>query len=188
MLIIYAHPNKTGHCGYVLQTIETELKNKQISYEILDLYAMNFNPVMKPEEHYTSGHREISSDCLEIQKKISASDKMIFIYPVWWQNMPAILKGFLDRIFTAHFAYKYVNNIPIGLLKGKKAIAIATTGGPMIYTMLIKCGRALKVLTRDTLEFCGIKSKGYLIPSARVLDDKKKKYIENKVKKALNNF
>jgi len=47
MLIIYAHPNKNGHCGYILQQVQKELENKKISFQILDLYQENYNPVLK---------------------------------------------------------------------------------------------------------------------------------------------
>jgi NAD(P)H dehydrogenase (quinone) len=180
ILIIYAHPNKDGFCGEILKNVIKNVKN----CEILDLYAMNYNPILQNEEHFTSGHYEVSKENKKIQEKIKNCDKFIFIYPTWWQNMPAILKGFIDRIFTPKFAYKYEGNFPKGLLSGK-ALVFTTTGAPKIYSLLFKCNRSLKVLTKDTLSFCGIKSKGYVIGSANHIDEKRKEELSKLVKKSL---
>lgn len=180
ILIIYAHPNKDGFCGEILKNVIKNVKN----CEILDLYAMEFNPVLQSEEHYTSGHYKVSKENKEIQKKIKNTDKFIFIYPTWWQNMPAILKGFLDRIFTSKFAFKYEGNFPKGLLSGK-ALVFTTTGAPLFYQLFFKCNRSVKVLTKDTLNFCGIKTKYYVIGSANKINEKRKEEIQKVVKKAL---
>jgi len=178
LLIIYAHPNKNGFCGEVLNQI---LKNVK-KCEILDLYSLKFNAILSNVELNAKGNKK-SEEILKIQEKIRTS-KLIFIYPTWWQNMPAILKGFVDRVFSHNFAYKYVGNMPKGLLSGK-AIAITTCGAPKFYFTLFKGGRALKVLTKDSLDFCGLKTKGFVIGSARELNDEKKKEIDKVVKKAL---
>ena len=185
MLIIYAHPNKDGHCGYVLQQVQQELDNKKIDYQVLDLYQENYNPVLKPEEHYTSGHKLIADDTTKYQKLLSANDKFIFIYPTWWNGAPAILKGFFDRTLTSGFAYRYINGLPRGLLKGR-ALVFTTTGGAEILEKIILGSRSLKAVTTDTLRFCGIKAKGILIGRAMRLTDEMKKKIERKVASSLN--
>lgn len=183
MLIIYAHPNKHGHCGYILNMVTEKLNKAKIDFEILDLYEMNYDPILKQEEHYTSGNYKISEANKIIQEKIKNTDKFIFIYPTWWQNMPAILKGFLDRVFTPKFAYEFVNKLPKKLLKGK-ALIFTTTGGPRIFTYFIAKDRAIKVLTRDTLNFCGIKTKSYIIGNSHELTDNQKNIIDKKIQKA----
>ena len=185
MLIIYAHPNKLGFSGYFLKSIQEKLEKEKIKYEILDLYAMSYDPVLKKEEHYTTGNHKISDQNKEIQEKIKEAKQLIFIYPIWWQNIPAILKGFLDRIFTPRFAFRYVNNFPKGLLKNKKAVIFTHTAGPRIFTKLIAGDRGLKVLGKDTLSFCGIKTKGFILSGARKLDEDKKNKINKIIKKGL---
>jgi NAD(P)H dehydrogenase (quinone) len=109
MLIIYSHPNKLGHCGYILEKITDKLSSQNKSFELLDLYEINFDPRLKPEEHYTSGHKNVSPEVIEIQEKIKAHDDFIFIYPTWWGGPPAMLKGFFERVLTHGFAYYYEN-------------------------------------------------------------------------------
>ena len=184
MLIIYAHPNKDGHCGYILEQGIDGLTKNNISYELLDLYELNFDPVLKAEEHYTSGHREVSLENQKIQAKIKSERQFIFIYPTWWNSPPAILKGFVDRVFTARYAYYYEKGLPKPLLAGKASV-LTSTGGPRIISKFYFNDSAIKFLTRDVLGFCGIKAKAFVIDRATKLTDKQKEKIDKKVKAAL---
>jgi len=184
-LIIYANPDKTGYCGQYLKELEKKLKEKKQNYEIIDLYEDKFNPVLSLEEHYTSGHKKISKEILNYQKKITESNSLIFIYPNWWNSVPAILKGFFDRTLTPGFAYKYINKIPNQLLKNKKAIILSSTGAPKIYDFFIMKSRFIKTVKINTLNFCGIKTKSFVIYSANKLTDKHKQKIKKKVEKGI---
>ncbi|MGM0568861.1 MAG: NAD(P)H-dependent oxidoreductase [Elusimicrobiota bacterium] len=185
MIIIYAHPNREGHCGFFLSSLEEKLKKQDIGYELIDLYRDNFGPVLKPSEHYTSGHKEIAPEVLDIQKKIRDSEKLVFIYPTWWQNMPSILKGFIDRVFTPNFAYKYERKLPRGLLKGKKALILTSTGAPRILTKMTSADRSVKVMKKDVLKFCRIKAKAFVVDKALKLSDSQKSKIEMKVERGM---
>jgi NAD(P)H dehydrogenase (quinone) len=185
MLVIYSHPNKKGHNGLILKEVKRELKKRKIKFKLIDLYKINYNPLLKNKEHYTSGNYDVSNQNKKFQKLIKKHKNLIFIYPTWWNNVPAILKGFIDRVFIARFAFKYKNKIPIGLLKGKKALILTSTGGPFLFYNLIACRRSIKVLKKDTLNFCGIKSKGYAINFATKLTEKNKNKIKNKVQKGI---
>lgn len=169
-LIIYAHPETKGHNYAILEETKKWLENNKQDYEVLDLYKMKFDPVLKEEEHYSFGKRDIKKEVKQIQDNISKTKKMIFIFPIWWNNVPAILKGFLDRVFTTRFAFNYkvgpLNmTIPEPLLKGKKAVAIYTSGSPRVIYSLIFGRRGYKVIAKDSLRFCGIKTKGFHLGS-----------------------
>ncbi len=182
MLIIYAHPNKDGHCGYMLKKAVESLEKSSTPYEILDLYEINYDPVLKPNELYSSQKRETSEQTLNFQEKIKSNDKLIFIYPTWWNCPPAILKGFIDRVFTSGFAFYYKDGRPKPLLTGKKAVVLSSAGGPSF--LWINTG-AVRFLTKSALKFCGIESKGFLINKAIKLDDKQMVKIERAVARAL---
>ncbi len=168
-LIIYAHPNHDGHNGFLLKTLKEKLKTKNIDFDILDLYQQDYSPVLKGNELYTAEHRDVAAETKIVQEKIKTADRLIFIYPTWWQNMPAILKGFFDRVFISNFAYVYKNGIPFGLLKNKRAAVFTTTSGPAFFFYLI--GKpSLRLVTRYVLLFCGIKSKGFFLGNARKLE------------------
>jgi len=187
MLIIYAHPNKDGHSGAILKEVERILGERKIEYEMMDLYTMNYDPVLYMNEHYTSGGRKVSQENKEIQKRIKREDKFIFIYPTWWNNMPAILKGFFDKVFVNGFAFKYINSIPRGLLKGK-AVIFSTTGAPRLWAWLLARDRALKLITKDVLRFCGVKGKGYSIGRANKFNERQERKVKKMVNKGLKHL
>ena len=98
--------------------------------------------------------------------------------------MPAILKGFIDRVFTSNFGFKYVRGIPCGLLNGRALVFTSTGASKFLYYIFLG-GRSLKILTKDSLKFCGLKTKGYVIGKATELDEKQKIKIKKIVKNGL---
>ncbi|MBM3229682.1 hypothetical protein FJZ26_04590, partial [Candidatus Parvarchaeota archaeon] len=127
-LIIYSNPDQVnGHSAALLGFVKTRLSEKGLAYEVIDLYADNFDPVLKQEEL-----RGRPSDrlVLSYQEKISRASRLIFIFPVWWYTTPAILKGFIDRVFSAGFAYNFkkapqvpeILNPVLGFLAGRKSL------------------------------------------------------------------
>lgn len=188
ILIIYAHPGPVGQHAYFLDKVKRlldEKKSTDIKYEVLDLYALNYEPHLKSSELYTANNREIGTDTAQFQTKIKESTSLLFIYPTWWQNMPAILKGFLDKTFVSGFAYRYEGRLPVGLLKGKKAAAFTATGQPRWFNFLIKRDRSLKVLLNDVLSFSGIKTKGFSLGDSRALTEERKIALDKKADKVV---
>ncbi len=84
---------------------------------------------------------------------------MVWIHPVWWGGLPAITKGFIDRVFLPDFAFKYRNDSVWWdkLLIGKTARIITTLDTPSIYYWLAFGRPSVNQLKKSTLEFCGIK-------------------------------
>ncbi len=188
-LIIYGHPDAEGFSSYSLQAIKDVLSQKNANFEIIDLYLINYDPVLKLEELYTVGNKNISPETAQFQQKIKESDIIIFIYPLWWAGMPAIMKGFMDRIFTPGFAFKYRKDkflkfIPDKLLDDKKFIAITSSGGPkFVYKLLLD---PIKLINKFIIFgiFCS-KIKTHQFYKAGRLDEKRKKEINKVIKKLL---
>ncbi|MGB5820933.1 MAG: NAD(P)H-dependent oxidoreductase [Saonia sp.] len=127
--IIYAHPNNGSFNHAILEVVRKALSQQGIEATVSDLYAMNFDPVLKIEDRIKT-----KGDVKKEQDKISLADCIITIYPVWWTQMPAILKGYIDRVFAYNFAFQLdENGFPIKLLKGKKGIIFSTFGHPYDY-------------------------------------------------------
>lgn len=170
MIIVYAHYKRNGHCAAALETVISHMEKGGIDYQIIDLYTSGFNPVANFDTIDTYDEYAWSSDpqVKGWQQAIRATDDLIIIYPTWWQNVPAILKGFYDRVFTPGVAFKYTpNGIPQGLLLGKRALIITTTGNQSWHARWVKGFRSIKVSTADTLEFCGVKTSYVLVPECR---------------------
>lgn len=181
-LIIYAHPDIESHSRFTLQEVESRLKELNKEYEIIDLYKINYDPLLSSKELTENYSTDV---VLEHRKKINESHIIIFIYPVWWNSMPAILKGWLDKTLSPGYAYKYVNGIPIGLLKNKKAIIFATTGAKKILSCIFQGYRWKKIMAKDTLGFCGIKTKVYHVGKAYKLTESNKEKIKKNIRKAI---
>lgn len=163
-LIIYAHPDIGGHCYRILKDLEKKFIEAEKSYEVIDLYKESYDPILHENELYTAGNKDISLENREYQEKIKYADNLIFIFPIWWGHMPAILKGFIDRVFTPGFAFKYkkfIGNvyIPHGLLKNKKALIFMTGGGRKIFYFLNLARSPKKILKKMIFNFCGLKTK-----------------------------
>lgn len=194
-LIIYAHPKHQGHSARILEQVRHELVLREEQFEIVDLYALKYDPVLHANEHYTSGGRDIAKENKALQEKIAKAERLVFVFPVWWGSMPAILKGFFDRVLTSRFAYRYVKMPfpllglryrPVGLLKGKRAAVFMTVGSPRWVHALFTRNAQQFVLRRNILGFCGIRSRIYTLDNCGTpLDGKKEKRIKRMVSKGL---
>jgi NAD(P)H dehydrogenase (quinone) len=184
-VIIYAHPNHESHAQTTLELVEKKLKTKDEEYEVIDLYKLKFDPVLSSEDLYEYKTKGVAKDILRMQKKIKDSNHIIAIYPIWWNGMPAIMKGFIDRVFTSGFAFKYTGKMPQGLLTGKRATVFVSTGSKKWITYLFLGNRFKKNTTRDIFGFCGINTKVYHVDDAYTLNDKQKEKIRKNVEKAL---
>jgi NAD(P)H dehydrogenase (quinone) len=127
-LIIYAHPNEKSLNNHLLQTVIENLERGNHEIEIRDLNTIGFNPVFSLKDMQGQMAGKVSDDVKTEQNYISWAEQITFIYPIWWTGMPAIMKGYIDRVFSYGFAYRYDQGIQKGLLKGKKAVIINTHG------------------------------------------------------------
>ncbi len=175
-LIVYAHPNnpEESHASFTLKEMTAALDKAKIEYEPIDLYKISYDPVLHENEHREWGKGEMSQQNREFQEKIKSADSLVFIYPVWWGGMPAILKGFFDKVFTTGFAFSYEQG---GLLKGKKAVVMMTMGEADKLPV--------KMIKDYILDSCGIEAKVFLVGNAHGLNDERKAMIQANVKKAV---
>ena len=127
-LIVYAHPNPKSFNHAILETISGELKKKKKEFKVRDLYKIGFNPVLSTKDLSSIQNGAVPADIKKEQKFIDRSDTIIFIFPIWWSAMPAMLKGYIDRVFSLKFAYDITEDAVLGLLKGKKVFLVSTTG------------------------------------------------------------
>lgn len=127
-LIIYAHPNENSLNHSVLKTVVENLEAQYHEIVIRDLYTNGFDPVLSLTDMQGQRMGKVSDDVKLEQDYISWAEQITFIYPIWWTGLPAIMKGYIDRVFSYGFAYCYDQGIQKGLLKGKKAVIINTHG------------------------------------------------------------
>ena len=149
-LVVAAHPAEGSFTMGLTRAYAAELEQLGHSQRTYDLYRMGFNPVLAAHELVpASADHPVSADVVQAQDDIRAADALTVIYPLWWLSMPAIMKGYIDRVFARGFAYESHNGIVHGLLSGKKSVLITISGAPL--SLLVKSGNwnAVQVL-QDT--------------------------------------
>ncbi len=155
ILIINGHPDRESFCTELANVYKkgTDLTGGEC--KLIHLVDLDFNPVLK------YGYRqrtELEPDLLAVQQDILESDHLVFVYPTWWGTYPALLKGFIDRVFLPKFAFKYRENSLLWdkLLKGKSARLIVTMDTPRWYYTLVYHSPGHNSLKKGILQFCGV--------------------------------
>lgn len=172
ILLIYGHPKTPTSFNFELkEKLTTALKSKGHNVLVRDLYEISFNPLLSSKDLEMIHNHEIPDDIKKEQEFIKNADTIIFIYPIWWAGQPAIIKGYIDRVFSYGFAYIYKGNKVIGLLPDKKAIIINSSGTPNEVYEKFGYHKAIKLLTDEGIfGFCGFKKVKHLffggIPTA----------------------
>uniref|UniRef100_A0A8C0W0K6 Ribosyldihydronicotinamide dehydrogenase [quinone] n=1 Tax=Castor canadensis TaxID=51338 RepID=A0A8C0W0K6_CASCN len=178
VLIIYAHQEPRSFNGSLKKVAVDELSNQGCTVTVSDLYAMNFEPratrkdIIGPlsnpevfnygvEAYEACKKRSLASDIIEEQKKVQEADLVIFQFPLYCFSMPAILKGWMDRVLCQGFAFDVPGFYDSGFLKDKRALLSLTTGGTAeMYTKAGVSGDFryfLWPLQHGALHFCGFK-------------------------------
>lgn len=131
VLVVYCHPGNNSFTHTVKEAFVKGLENAGHTYEISDLYAENFNPVMSEAEYIREGFYRmedpIAEDVIREQQRINKADIIVFIYPDFWTASPAMLEGWFQRVWTYGFAY---GNEPT-MKTLEKAIFLITMGGSL---------------------------------------------------------
>lgn len=180
-LIIIAHPNPKSFNNAIKEEVTKYLDAQKHEYVIRDLYELQFDPVLKASDFEKMQSGNTPNDIKKEQDYILWADSLIFIHPIWWQGTPAILKGYIDRVLSYGFAYKYGPNGPEGLLSNKKAYVISTAGNPDNVMEQLGLYKAMNTtIDTLTLEFCGIKvlKHHYFAAVPSVSDAIRKQYLE----------
>lgn len=152
-LLVLAHPEPTSLSASLFKEAITYLTNDGHEVRTSDLYQMGFKatvdrsdfPAMPPEkplrvvydsyDAYKAGN--LSADILAEQEKLDWADTLILVFPIWWFGMPAMLKGWFERIYTAGYGYRtgeytssrWDNRYGEGRCMGKRALAVVNIGG-----------------------------------------------------------
>ncbi len=184
-LIITCHPYKGSFNAAAADRIEKAAKAKGHAVRRIDLVEDGFDPVMSPENLRQWGAGQPSDRLIDsYQKAITEAEMLIFPFPVWWGAMPAILKGFCDKVLLPGFAYKYgAAGEMIGMLTAKKAIVITTMETPLSVFVDHFNNPVEGAFIKDTLQTCGIEVSSFMqidriVSGGREHSEEKLKEIE----------
>ena len=128
------------------------------------LYAEGFQPALTETErrlHYTTP--EPGPDIIALQQRLAAADTLVLVFPTWWFSMPAILKGWFDRVWAPKFAFEHGTPIK-PLLNGLKACLVVTTlGSPWWIDALIMRQPVKRVLKTGLVFACAPQAKFHML-------------------------
>ncbi|MFD4322506.1 NAD(P)H oxidoreductase [Streptomyces sp. NPDC058548] len=154
-LLVLAHPRTDSLTAQVAARLHARLKDEGGTVDVLDLYAEGFDPLLRPEDEPDWEDREkvYSPEVHAHMDRILAADDIVVVFPVWWFTPPAILKGWIDRVWNYGFAYG--RSRP--RLAGKRLLWLALMGGTPEEIERLGMTDALGlVLVTGISEFCGL--------------------------------
>lgn len=176
ILIVYAHDEPSSFTS-AMKNVATEVMSKQGHTVVLtDLYAQGFNPVaqkwdfvtttgghfnyMLEQKHAAALDWAFSPDIVAEMQKVKEADLLLIVSPIWWFSVPAILKGWFDRVLAMGMAWDTGKIYENGMMGGKQAMLIMAAGGPVEYYQESGKHKAtatqmLHPINHGTLAFCG---------------------------------
>lgn len=156
IVVILGTSDPASFCAALTDEYVASAEKAGHSVRCFKLGEIDFDPVLR------HGYREIQPlepGLVSIQEAITWSEHLVFVYPIWWGGMPAVLKGLFDRVFLPGFAFKYREGSQFWdkLLAGRSAHVITTMDTPPWYFRLVYRNPAHNQIRRTILEFSGIK-------------------------------
>ena len=154
--LILGHPDSDSFTGHLASEYAKAAESAGREVRVFRLGDMDFDPIL---HHGYRSRQELEPDLVELREAILWASHLVFFYPIWWGDMPALLKGALDRILLPGFAFKYREDSPLWdrLLAGRSARVFTTMDTPPWYFRWIYRAAGHRVLRSNILSFCGIK-------------------------------
>lgn len=156
IVIINGHPDAQSLCTSLANKYAEGATSSGAACKVFHLHEMDFNPIL----NFGYRKRTDLEPCLqEAQQSILEAQHIVFVFPVWWGTFPALLKGFIDRVFLPGFMFQYRENSLLWdkHLQGKTARLITTMDAPMWYFRFIQGRPGHQAMKKSVLQFCGVK-------------------------------
>jgi putative NADPH-quinone reductase len=158
-LVVYAHPVEDSYCAALREAAIAALRGTGHDVRVVDLYAERFDPVLTRQErldYHTAGRNEANvGDHIAMLRWAEA---LVFVYPTWWYGLPAILKGWLDRVWVPGVAFTLpAGGKPIkGLMDNiVRLVGISTSGSSRLW-MAVVGNPGRHTITRGVRALCNL--------------------------------
>lgn len=154
VLVVNCHPRKKSFSESITAAYVAGVEEAGVNVQVLSLADLSFDINVT---HYSPKQQCLEPDIAYAQQLIKNVDHITFIYPTWWGTMPALLKGFIDRVFTEGFSFREIEGGTgySPLLSGKTAKIITTMDTPYLVYQLLYRAPGHNAMRRSVLEFCG---------------------------------
>ena len=157
VLVVLGHPSTDSFCGALADSYVEAAIGASHDVRVLRLGELCFNPVLHEGYKQT---QTLEQDLLNAQADMTWAEHLVWVYPIWWGGIPALMKGFFDRALLPGFAFKYRKGkaFPEKLLNGRTAHLLVTMDTPPWYYKWVYHMPGLHQVRKTTLAFCGIKT------------------------------
>lgn len=184
-LVVLAHPLPESFAASAARTVVEALEAQGHTVDMLDLYAEDFDPRLSAAEraaYMEPGYRS-ADDIAGIVARLKAADGLVLVFPQWWFNLPAIMKGFIDRIFVPGVAFEHDKAggriVPL-MTHIRKFWVVTSTGSPWWVVHFYMGNPVKRILKRGVAAFCA-KSVDFRMLSLhdmdRATEDRRKHFL-----------
>ncbi|MCO5236021.1 MAG: NAD(P)H-dependent oxidoreductase [Chitinophagaceae bacterium] len=178
--IVFNHPYEGSYCNAILTAVTNGLQKANHEIDLIHLDNDGFNPVMTKADLKAFVQRKpIDPKVIEYKERLDKAEHLIFIFPIWWELMPAMTKGFIDKVIFPGVAYDYTpsGNRMIPLLKNLKGVTLITTmNTPSIMYRLLFGNAIKKAILTGTFWKMAYKNRKWInLNMVKMVSEKKRK-------------
>ena len=160
VVVVLCHPNPDSFGAACARVAVDALTERGHTVTLLDLYAEGFDPVMSLEELHRYRDRSTvhAGDLVRHVDAVRGADALVFVYPTWWSGLPAVLKGWLERVMLPGVAFSFDSNNKVrpALTNVRRIVVVSTHGSPFRYVALVN-DNGRRILTRALRLTCGFR-------------------------------
>lgn len=174
VLVVFNHPYEGSFCNALLNSVMNGLTFANHDIDLIHLDKDNFDPVMRAKDLQAfalaraepeKAQQRLDPQVLQYKLRIEQADHIVFIFPVWWELMPALMKGFIDKVIFPGIAYQY-KDTGLGmysLLDNLKGVTMITTMNTPSFAYRLLFGNAIKkAMLLGTFWKIGVKNRKWI--------------------------
>ena len=185
VLIVFNHPYEHSFCNAILKSVQFGLRSAGHEVDLIHLDNDNFDPVMRAKDLKAFAVARSNPDLalemlddqvIEYKARITAAQHIIFIFPIWWELMPALMKGFIDKLIFPGISYGYKGNRMVSTLDKLSGVTMITTMNTPSFAYNLLFGNAIKkAMLLGTFWKIGIKNRKWVnLSSVKSASDKQR--------------
>lgn len=161
-LIVYNHPYNGSFCRSILESVKKGALESGNEVDVIDLDSDCFNPVMTGADLIAFKNRQaVDEQAIDYIKRLKEADHLVIIFPIWWELMPSMMKGFVDKVIFPGSVYSYEESghgMRTTLENLKSTTVITTMNTPKLMYKFIYGNAIKKALIKGTFKKLGFKN------------------------------